>query len=325
MNTLPVIRRVAQALLVVVLSYTFVFYALFLLPGDPIQNQIDNPQNPLPEDIGQSLLAYYNLDKSGAEQYLISLSRAVTGDFGYSITTGRDVIDVLAEAIPETLRLASMGLLFAIGFALVMALIAVYAPWSRLRTVATLIPALLQSTPSFLVGLILLQLFSFQLGWVSSIRDEGFRSLILPAVTLGLAVSPPIAQVLIQGLRKSSQEQFVTVLRSTGLSETTILTRHVLKNASIPVITLLGITAGELLAGSVVTETIFNRSGVGFVTREALRDQDSPVILAVVTFVSLVFVTVSLVTDLVYPKIDPRIAGNSGPSTRAARKETIDA
>ncbi|SNS66329.1 ABC transporter permease [Rhodococcoides kyotonense] len=322
MNTFAVIKRVAQALLVVALSYTFVFYALFLLPGDPIQNQIDNPQNPLPEDIGQSLLAYYNLDKSGFEQYVISLSRAVTGDFGFSITTGRDVVDVLTDAIPETLRLASMGLVFAIGFALVMALIAVYAPWARLRTVATLIPALLQSTPSFLVGLILLQVFSFQLGWVSSIRDEGFRSLLLPALTLGLAVSPPIAQVLIQGLRTSSQEQFVTVLRSTGLSETTILARHVLKNASIPVITLLGITAGELLAGSVVTETIFNRSGIGFVTREALRDQDSPVILAVVTFVSLVFVTVSLVTDLVYPKIDPRIAGTA-PST--ARKETIDA
>ncbi|MGU3502128.1 ABC transporter permease [Mycobacterium sp. C31M] len=319
-----VVQRIGQALLVVWLSFTFVFFALFLLPGDPIRNAINHPENPLPDDIAAVLLGYYHLDEPWYTQYWLSLTRALTGDIGYSITTGREVTDVLAQAIPETLKLASLGLLVAVLFAFLIALLSVYAPWQSVRKAARLIPPLFLSTPSFLIALILLQFFSFQLGLVSAVRDEGYKSYILPALTLGIAVSAPIAVVLGQGLERVSRESFVIVLRSAGASEKSITIRNVLKNAAIPALTLLGLTVGELLAGSVVTETIFSRAGIGLMTNEALKDQDTPVLLAVVLFVSIVFVTVSLVTDLVYPLIDPRITlGNDAAEPELVLAEGV--
>ena len=177
---------------------------------------------------------------------------------------------------------------------------------------------MLLSTPSFLVGVLLLQIFSFWLGWVSSIRDEGFKSVILPATALALAVSAPIAQVLIQGFQKNYQEPFINILRAKGLGESTIIFRHVLKNSAIPALTLLGLTVGELLAGSVITETIFSRTGIGFLTQQAVREQDTPVILAVVALVATVFVLIVLLTDLLYPLIDPRIALYRRPLAKEA-------
>ncbi|KAF1020171.1 MAG: Glutathione transport system permease protein GsiC [Paracidovorax wautersii] len=302
-----VIRRVAQAAAVIALAYTFVFFILFILPGDPIRQQIENPQNPLPQAEASILLAYYNLDKPAFTQFTLAVGRLLHGDWGYSLTTGKPVAALIAQAIPQTLALASSALLLSILLSLLIALLAAFSPWPTVRAWFEALPGIFLSTPSFLVGVILLQIFSFTLGWVSSIRDEGFKSVILPAVTLALAVSAPIAQVLIQGLRKNHAEPFVNILRSKGVRESTIIFRHVLKNSAIPALTLLGLTVGELLAGSVVTETIFSRTGIGFLTQQAVREQDTPVILAVVSLVATVFVLIVLVTDLLYPFIDPRI------------------
>ncbi|WOF22250.1 ABC transporter permease [Microbacterium betulae] len=305
---LTIARRLGQSVLVVVLTYLFVYSVLFLLPGDPIESRIDNPQNPIPEDQAAVILSYYGLDRPATEQFLLTVERLLRGDLGYSLRDGRPVAELMAQGIGGTLALASLALVFAVVLALVVAFVAAFAPWPRVRTLVRTLPVLGLSTPSFLIGLFLLQLFAYQLGWFSSIRDEGFKSLILPAVTLAIGVSAPIAQVLIQGLTRASREPFVTVLRASGTSPSRIIGRHILKNGSIPALTLLGLTAGELLAGSVISETIFSRTGLGFLTEQSVRAQDGPVVLAVVMFVSLVFTTVNLVTDLVYPLIDPRIS-----------------
>ncbi|QTV79144.1 ABC transporter permease [Microbacterium sp. NIBRBAC000506063] len=312
-----ILRRLGQSLLVVVLTYVFVYAVLFVLPGDPIESRINNPQNPIPEDQAQVIINYYNLDKPPLEQFWISVSRILQGDLGYSLRDGRQVNELLAQGIGQTLALAALALVLAIILALLVAFVAVFAPWPRLRSLVRTLPALALATPGFLVGLLLLQLFAYSLGWFSSIRDEGFKSLLLPAITLAIGVSAPIAQVLIQGLTRASKEPFVTVLRASGTAPPWIIGRHILKNGAIPAITLLGLTVGELLAGSVIAETIFSRTGLGFLTEQSVRAQDGPVVLAVVMFVSIVFTTVNLVTDLVYPLIDPRLKTRRGTRTSA--------
>ncbi|GMA27779.1 ABC transporter permease [Arenivirga flava] len=316
-----VLRRLGQSALVVALTYVLVYAVLFLLPGDPIRSRIDNPQNPIPEEQAEAIINYYRLDLPPLEQFWLSVTRLLQGDLGYSLTNGRRVSDLVAQGFGETATLAGVALLVSAALALLIALGAVFAPWARLRGLFRTLPAVALATPGFLIGLVLLQVFAYQLGWFSSIRDEGARSLILPALTLGIGASAPIAQVLIEGLESAWREPFATVLRAGGFPRRSIIGRHVLKNGAIPAVTLLGLTVGELLAGSVIAETIFSRTGLGFVTEQAVRAQDGPTVLAVVMVVSVVFTLVNLATDLVYPLIDPRIGGPRSARIRPHREE----
>lgn len=290
----------------VVLTYVFVWSVLFLLPGNPVQNRIDNPQNPIPEDQAQHILAYYGLDRPWYEQFAVSVGRLFQGDLGYSLANGRQVTDLIAQGLGETAVLAVIALLLTALFAFIVAFTAVFAPWKPVRTFIRNLPVISLSTPNFLVGLILLQIFAYQLGWFSSIRDEGLKSLLLPAITLATGACAPVAQVLIQGLERAANEPFVNVLRSSGYAPRSIVFKHVAKNGSIPAVTLLGLTIGELLTGAVIVEAVFNRTGLGFVTEQAVRSQDSPVVLAVVMLVAVIYTLVNLLTDLSYPLLDPR-------------------
>ncbi|GAA1111580.1 ABC transporter permease [Nesterenkonia jeotgali] len=301
-----VISRSLQGVLVIFATYVFVWTVLFLLPGNPIRSRIDNPQNPIPEDQAAGILAYYGLDRPWYEQFTVSLGRVFQGDLGFSLSTGRRVTDLIAQGITETAALASLALLLTAIFAFGLAFTAVFAPWQTLRTLVRNLPVVSLSTPNFLVALVLLQVFAYNLGWFSSIRDEGFKSLILPAVTLAAGACAPVAQVLIQGLDRASDEPFVNVLRSSGYAPRSIIFGHIAKNGSIPAITLLGLTIGELLTGAVIVETVFNRTGLGFVTEQAVRSQDGPVVLAVVMLVAVIFTVVNILTDLTYPLLDPR-------------------
>jgi peptide/nickel transport system permease protein len=310
--------RIGQSLLVVALTYVFVYFILFALPGDPIGSRINNPLNPIPEEQAAAITAYYNLDRSALEQFWISVTRLFQGDLGFSLATGRPVADLITQGLGETVALAAAALVLALALSLLIAATAVLAPWKAVRRLAVAFPVLSLSTPSFLAGLLLLQVFAYQLGWFSSIRDEGAKSLLLPAVTLAFGVSAPITQVLIRGLRKAYGDPFVTVLRAKGVPESRIFSSHVLRNASIPALTLFGLTVGELLAGSVIAEAVFNRSGLGFVTEQAVRAQDGPVVQAVVMLVAVVFTTINLLTDLLYPAVDPRMARRRNERRRSS-------
>lgn len=301
-----IISRILQGFLVVVLTYVFVWSVLFLLPGNPVQSRIDNPQNPIPEDQAEFILAYYGLDKPWYEQFGVAIGRLFQGDLGYSLGNGRRVTDLISQGLGDTAALAVLALLLTALFAFVVAFTAVFAPWRSLRTFVRNLPVISLSTPNFLVGLILLQIFAYNLGWFSSIRDEGFKSLLLPAITLATGACAPVAQVLIQGLDRASKEPFVNVLKSSGYAPNSIVFKHVAKNGSIPAVTLLGLTIGELLTGAVIVETVFNRTGLGFVTEQAVRSQDGPVVLGVVMLVAVIYTIVNLLTDLTYPLLDPR-------------------
>lgn len=315
-----VVRRVAQAVLVIWLSYTLVFAVLFALPGNPIGDKITNPLNPLPESVVRPLIEYYDLDLTLLEQYVVTLGRTLTGDLGYSLVSGIPVTELLAQGLSETLALAALALFFSVLLALGIALTAVFFPVAAVRSVVRALPAVFLSTPSFLVGFVLLVVFSFQLGWVSSIRDQGLASYVLPALTLAIAVNAPIAQVLIQGLSRARGEPFVTVLKAKGVPPVTIAGRHILKNGSIPALTLTALTVGDLLAGATIVETIFNRTGIGLITEQAVREQDTPVVMAIVVLVSTLFVVINLLTDLLYPVIDPRISLTGSAAPRRVRR-----
>ena len=307
LNAGYVVRRTLQAVVVIAIVYTFTFFILFVLPGDPIENKINNPVNPLPASTADALRAYYGFDDSPIEQFVAHLSRVLTGDLGYSLSNGRPVVDLLGQALGETIVLASLALVLTIVMSFAVALTAVFAPWRWVRELARGVPVLSISAPSFLVGYVLLSVFSFQLGWVSSIREQGLLSYVLPALTLAFASSGTLSQVLIQGLTNASRQPFVSVLEAKGVSGGGIVFRHILKNGAIPSLTLLALIVGDLLAGAVVVETIFNRSGLGYFTYTSVRDQDTPVIGAIVLLVSVVYITINLIADLLYVKLDPRI------------------
>nr|WP_246461809.1 ABC transporter permease [Nocardia transvalensis] len=302
------------------MAYSAVFFVLNVLPGDPIEQQIANPENPISDEDAAALRAYYRLDQPVYVQFGISLERLVSGDLGYSLNSGQPVSRLLGEALPSTLALASTAFVLAalIGFAL--ALVAVFAPWAPLRETARTLPPIFLSVPAFVSGLLVLQVVSFRLDWMSAVRDEGFRSVLFAAIPLALPVAAPIAQILIQGLANAAGRPYVEVLRAKGLSSPRIVFGHVVRNGSIPTVTIVAITVGELLAGSVITETVFSRTGIGYLTETAVRNQDTPIIQAVVISVSITFVVINLLVDLVYPLIDPRIRRtNHVPQTDVAR------
>ncbi|MFW0785312.1 ABC transporter permease [Gordonia sp. CPCC 206044] len=301
------VRRIGQSLLVIVLAYSAVFFILNILPGDPIETQISNPENPLTDDEADALRQYYRLDEPGYVQFAISIRRLFSGDLGYSLNTGQPVSGLLGHAIPSTLTLATVAFVLAALIGLVVALAAVFAPWPWLRGFARGIPPIFLSVPAFVTGLVALQLIAFRLGLVSAVIDQGFRSAFVAAIPLAIPVAAPIAQVLIQGLSNAAGQPYVEVLRAKGLSQRRIIGGHILRNGSIPTVTIVAITVGELLAGSVIIETVFNRTGIGHLTETAVRNQDTPIIQAVVISVSVTFVVVNLIVDLLYPVIDPRI------------------
>ncbi|KQU06625.1 peptide ABC transporter permease [Rhodococcus sp. Leaf7] len=305
-------QRVGQALLVLWAAFTISFVVLFLLPSDPVSLAVDSAGSGTPVDAAAvaELQARYGLDQSVWTQYLHSLGAAVRGDFGYSISTGQSVTTAILDALPSTLALAGTALVLAVLFGSSVAYVATYTQVSWLRTALLSLPPLGVAVPTFWVGLLLLQLFSFRLRWFPAFGDAGVPSLVLPAVTLALPTGAVIAQVLATSMSTTWRQPFVDVARAKGVPRRRVQSRHILRLSSIPAFTIAGVLVGTLLAGSVVVETVFSRAGVGRLTQTSVMAQDIPVVQGIVVLSSLVFVAVNLLVDLLYPLIDPRIVAD---------------
>ncbi|MBW0105638.1 ABC transporter permease [Pseudonocardia sp. KRD291] len=303
------LRRVALAVGVLWAAYTVSFVVLYLLPGDPVATMAAGGSDGEPVSPAQldALRARYGLDQPLITQYGTKLWAALHGDFGTSFATGRDVRGAIGDALPPTLQIALSGLLVAIVFGSAVALVATYTRVRWLRQVLMGLPSLAVSLPVFWVGLMLVQLFSFRLGLLPSVGARGPEALVLPAITLGLPTGALIAQVLAKSMSQVLDEPYVTTARAKGVGEAGVHLRHALGNAVIPALTVLGYVVGNLLAGSVVVETVFTRPGLGRLTVSSVGVQDIPVVQGIVVFAALVFVLVNLVVDLVYPVLDPRI------------------
>jgi peptide/nickel transport system permease protein len=304
------LRRLGFAVVVLWAAFTVSFVVLYLLPGDPVATMAAGSSDGEPVTAAQldALRHRYGLDQPFLVQYGHKLVAALHGDLGTSFATGQDVRGAIGDALPPTLQIAAGGLLFAVVFGTVVALLATYTRLRWLNQVLLALPSLAVSLPVFWVGLMLVQLFSFRLGLLPSVGARGPQSLILPSITLGLPPGALIAQVLAKSMGQALDEPYVTTARAKGVGPGAVHLRHALGNAVIPALTVLGYVAGNLLAGSVVVETVFTRPGLGRLTVSSVGVQDIPVVQGVVLFAALVYVVVNLAVDLLYPLLDPRIA-----------------
>ncbi|MFI7417277.1 ABC transporter permease [Nonomuraea sp. NPDC049684] len=304
------LTRAGQAVLVLWAAFTASYVLLQLLPGDSILIKFQNPELGLSPQQIADIRAYYS-GGSPIGEYLRTLTGFLTGGFGYSIDTGAPVVERLGEALPETARLASAAFVLAVLLAVVIAFVASYSRTSWLRGALLSVPSLFISVPAFWLGILLIQVFSFRLRLVPVIGGGELQQLVLPVLTLAVPISAPVAQVLARGIDQVYAQPFVPVIAAKGATRWWILWRHVARNAVLPTLTVAGLTFGELIAGSVVTETVFGRNGVGRLTEQAVTAQDTPVMLAVVVLAAAVFVLVNLVVDVLFPVLDPRLRAAS--------------
>ncbi|MHC3469564.1 ABC transporter permease [Streptomyces sp. 7R007] len=309
-----VIKRLAQAAGVLWAAYTVSFLVLDYLPGDPVtamagagmdSGQVD------PRQIA-ALRHEYGFDQPVLVQYAEYLGRAVRGDFGDSVSTGRPVTSTLSAALPQTLQLTGAALLLAVVAGGGLAVLATCTTRRWLRQLLLSLPPLGVSVPTFWVGLLLVETFSFRLHWFPAFGNDGIEGLVLPAVTLAVPTGAQIAQVLAKSLLTALDQAYVETARAKGAGRWRVHLRHALRNASLPALTVVGLLVGQLIAGSVVVETVFSRDGLGRVTAAAVTAQDIPLVQGVVAFGALIFVTTNLVIDLIYPLLDPRIVVTSG-------------
>ena len=305
--------RVLQAVVVLWATYTLTFFVLYLLPGDTVEMILTSEgfsggqYGGIDEQAVDALRASYGLDKPVLVQYLTLLGHALTGDFGVSVTYNVPVTGLILDNLGPTLALAFSALALALVLGITLAFYASYVQQPFLRSFLTRVPALGVAMPGFFIGLLLLQVFSFRLGWFPSSGSGSLSQLVLPAVTMAIPTAALIAQVLIKSLDNVLAQAYITTARSKGLSERTVYIRHAFKNASFPGLTLIGMLVGATVTGAIITETVFSRQGVGRLIQQAVLRQDIPLVQGLVVLGASAFVVVSLVVDLVYPLLDPRL------------------
>ncbi len=305
-------NRTGQALVVLWAAFTASFVLLQLLPGDAILIKFLNPDLGLgPQEVAD-IRAAYGADQPVWQQYWHTLSGFLTGNFGYSVQAGVPVSQGLATNLPPTLRLAGLGFALALLLAVVLAFLAQLAPWRWLRNGLQTLPSVFVSVPVFWLGIMLIQLVSFRLGWIPVINPGPWQGLVLPTLTLAIPIAAPLAQILLRNIDEVLTQPFVAVARAKGAGKVWVLSRHVARNAVLPMLTMAGVLFGELLAGAVVTEAVFGLNGLGSLTQQAVGNQDTAVLQAVVVISATAFVLINLTVDLLYPLFDPRLRTRLG-------------
>ncbi|QAB18177.1 ABC transporter permease [Leucobacter muris] len=302
-----VLRRVGQAVLVLWLAYTGAYVLLAALPGDAVMARFGNPDLGLTPEQLEQIRASYGVDRPLVVRYFESIGAFLSGDLGYSVQSGAAVSDLLAEALPSTLTLAALALAGAVFLAVVIAFTAAYGKGEWLRRLFRNLPPLFVSVPVFWIGIVLIQVFSFQLGLIPVIGASEAQALILPALTLTIPIAAPLAQVFLRSIDEVREQPFVSVVKARGASTSWLLWRNVAPNALLPVLTMAGLLFGELVGGAIITEAVFGRTGIGSLTVQAVAHRDTPVLLAVVVIATVVYVTINLIVDLLYPVLDPRL------------------
>lgn len=284
-------------------STTAAFFALHALPGniaDILAGDLDYP------GLREAIAAEWGLDRSLPAQYFDFLRRIASGDFGTSYELRTPVAEVVASQLWPTVHLAVSAGILALLIAVVVATLT-SAQGRAARALASFVELVFASTPVFWLGILLLMAFSFTLQWLPVSGDEGWASLVLPAITLALPTAGLLTQVLREAMEKTLDQPFVVTVRARGLSEWGLRVRHVLRHAALPVMTLGGWLIGGLLGGAVITEKVFGRPGLGTVTLNAVLSHDVPVVLAVVLLAAFIHVAASTLLDLLYVLIDPRL------------------
>ncbi|MES9993955.1 MAG: nickel ABC transporter permease [Candidatus Thiodiazotropha sp.] len=298
------LSRLLSALVVVIGVVCLVFMLIHLVPGDPVEVMLGESAMPADRD---ALRRSLGLDRPLAVQLAEYLKGVAVFDLGRSLHADQTVVELLAARIPATLELAFAALIITLSIAIPLGIVAAVnrgrsADWGAMG-----FSMLGMSIPNFWLGPMLILCFSLWLGWTPVSGREGVGSLILPAVTLGMSFAAILARMVRSSLLEVLGEDFVRTARAKGLDEKRVIWRHAMGNAWLPVITLVGLQLGALLGGAVVTEVVFDWPGIGSLMIESIQKRDYPVVQGCVLFISLAYVLVNTLTDLVYGLVDPRI------------------
>lgn len=303
---LPLIaRRLLLAIPTLLGVLVVVFLLMYVAPGDPVQEMVGERADA--ETIAR-LRAELRLDDPLHVQFAHYLGGVVRGDLGRSYITNRPIMTDLLERFPATLKLAGSAMLLAAVLGISIGVLTSRFPGGWLDRIALGGTYLGISFPVYWVGLILILLFAVELRWLPPSGANGWKYLILPAFALGMRSIAFLARVTRSAMLEVLDSDLVRSARAKGLGEAAVVTRHALRNALIPVITVLGLDFGYYLTGSILTETVFSWPGLGRYVVNAITRRDLPAIQGAVLFLSVVFVLVNLVTDLLYAKADPRVA-----------------
>jgi ABC-type dipeptide/oligopeptide/nickel transport system permease component len=298
------LKRLAGIVPVVFGVLLLTFLLVHLVPGDPVEVMLG--ESATSADRG-ALRAELGLDQPLPLQFATYLGKLAKGDFGHSIHSHAAIADLLAERIPATAQLALLSLAVAVAIGLPLGIVAAlrYRGWpDRVATVSALA---LSAMPHFWLGPLLMLVFALWLGWLPVSGMESSGSIVLPALTLASGLAAILTRMTRASLLEVLSEDFVRTARAKGLPERTVILRHALKAALLPVVTVVGLQLGSLLAGAVITETVFGWDGVGRLLVESIEKRDYPVTQACVLVIALTYVLVNLLTDLAYARLDPRV------------------
>jgi len=298
------ISRLFSALLVIIGVSTLVFMLIHFVPGDPVEVMLGESSQPADREALRHTLG---LDQAVTSQLYHYFDGLLHLDLGQSLHSKRPIIDILRERIPATFELAVAGLFVAVLIAFPLGMFAAVrkdSPWDSGAMMFSMIGI---SVPNFWMGPLLILCFSLWLGWLPVSGNDGPASLVLPALTLGTAMAAILSRMVRASVLEVLGEDYIRTARAKGMSETVVLVRHALRNAMLPVITLLGLQLGTLLGGAVITEIVFSWPGVGQLTIDSINRRDYPVVQSCVLLISLGYVVVNTLTDLVYAWLDPRI------------------
>ena len=297
-------RRVLQVIPIALLVTTLVFSLIHLIPGDPVEMMLgEGAQRGQVEQLREEL----GLDRPLSVQYVSYLSGLARGDLGRSLHYGEPVTRLLAAHYPATVLLTFASMAVALLVALPLGAVAAYRRNTAIDHFSRLFSLVGVSMPNFWLGPMLILLFSIQLDLFPVSGLGGWRSLVLPAVTLGSALAGILTRMVRTSLAEELHRPYLTTARAKGLGRVAVVVRHALRNASIPVVTVVGLQFGALLTGAIITETVFSWPGVGRLLIQAIRLRDYPLIQGGVLAIAMTYLLLNLVTDLVYAALDPRI------------------
>ena len=298
-------QRLLDFVPVLLATSVVVFGLLYLLPGDPATAMIQG--SGAPADLVEQLRTQLGLDQPVYVQYWRFLSQALAGDLGQSLSARRPVVAMLAEAAPSTFQLALAAMLLALVIGVPLGVLAAARRDTWVDRLAMLAALAGVSMPQFWLALLLLFLFSFRLGWVPATGAGGLSRLALPALVLGYGAASALSRMVRSAMLEVLGQDYVRAARGKGVAEVGVVARHAFRNALIPVITVVSLQLGWLLGGAVVVETVFSRPGLGRLLVQAITANDFPVVQGLILLVTLTYLVLNLLTDILYGVLDPRI------------------
>lgn len=298
--------RLIEALAALVLM-SLVIFLLSRVTGDPVALLLSDSAT---EEDRVALIAELGLDRPMWRQYLSFLVNALQGDFGQSVTAGReDALHVVLSRLPASLSLAGVALAFTVAIGIVLGVVAAVTRGTPFDVATRLVALIGQSVPSFWLGIVLIYLFAVKLGWLPTSGLGGWRYYVLPALTLGLFTLAAVTRLVRASMLDALASDYVKLARIKGVPEATVVLRHALGNSLIPVVTFMGTFFATMITGAVVVETVFAWPGIGRLAYESILSRDFPVIQAVVLVITAFFILANFVVDMLYLAIDPRMRG----------------